>query len=140
MHLSLSTALRSASRCSRPLSTPYDRNASFALGARLSCSHVLFGGLRPSPSFQLPTVLGCLAPLTLVARSLTREAAASTTAHNGGISVGVSGVGDVGDGGASGVGGRMRHWQRMRRRRCRLLCSRRMWRRCWRPKLLLIYD
>jgi len=128
------------SRCSRPLSTAHCRNASLALGARLSCSHVLFFGLRPFPSLLLPTVLGCLAPLALVARSLTREAAASTTAHNGGISVGASGVGDVGDGGASGVGGRMRHWQRMRRRRRRLLCSRRMWRRCWRPKLLLIYD
>ena len=104
MHLSLSTALRSASRCSRPLSTPYGGNASFALGARLSCSHVLFGGLWPSPSFQLPTVLGCLAPLALVAAPLTREAAASTAARNVGISVGV-GDGDVGDGGASGVRG-----------------------------------
>jgi len=104
MHLSLFTALRSASRCSRPLSTPYGRNASFALGARLSSSHVLFGGLRPSPSFQLPTVLGCLAPLALVAAPLTREAAASTAARNVGISVGV-GDGDVGYGGASGVRG-----------------------------------
>jgi len=104
MHLSLSTALGSASRCSRPLSTAYGRNASFALGARLSCSHVLSGGLRPSPSFQLPTILGCLAPLALVAAPLTREAAASTAARNVGISVGV-GDGDVGNCGASGVGG-----------------------------------
>jgi len=104
MHLSLSTALRSASRCSRPLSTPYGRNALFALGARLSCSHVLFGGLRPSPSFQLPTVLGYLAPLALVAAPLTREAAASTAARNASISVGV-GDGDVGDGGACSVRG-----------------------------------
>jgi len=92
------------SRCSRPLSTAHCRNASLALGARLSCSHVLFGGLRPFPSLLLPTVLGCLAPLALVARPLTREAAASTAGRNGGISVGASGVGDVGDGGASGVG------------------------------------
>jgi len=34
-----------------------------------------------------------------------REAAASTAARNGSISVGASSVGDVGDGGASGVGG-----------------------------------
>jgi len=70
-------------RCSRPLSTAHSRNASLALGARLSCSHVLFGGLRPSPSLLLPTVLGCLAPLALVAAPLTREAAASTAACNG---------------------------------------------------------
>jgi len=104
MHLSLSTALGSVSRCNRPLSTPYGRNASLALGARLSCSHVLFGGLRRSPSFQLPTVLGCLAPLALVAAPLTREAAASTAARNVGINVSV-GDGDVGDGGASSVRG-----------------------------------
>jgi len=70
-------------RCSRPLSTAHCRNASLALGARLSCSHVLFGGLRPFPSLLLPTVLGCLAPLALVAAPLTREAAASTAARNG---------------------------------------------------------
>jgi len=86
------------------LSTAHGRNASVALGARLSGIHVLFVGLQPSPSLLLPTVLGCLAPLALVARPLTREAAASTAARNGGISVGASGVGDVGDGGASGVG------------------------------------
>jgi len=84
-----------ASHCIRPLSTAHGRNASLALGACLSCSHVLFGGLRPFPSLLLPTVLGCLAPLALVAAPLTREAAASTAARNGSISVGASGVGDV---------------------------------------------
>jgi len=62
---------------------------------------MLFGGLRPFPSLLLPTVLGCLAPLALVAAPLTREAAASTAARNGDMSVGASGVGDVGEQAAS---------------------------------------
>jgi len=83
------------SRCSRPLSTAHGRNASLAFGACLSCSYVLFGGLWPFPSLLLPTVLGCLTPLALVAAPLTREAAVSTAARNGDMSVGASGVGDV---------------------------------------------
>jgi len=81
--------------------------APFWLAVRLSCSLVLFDGRRPSPSFLLPTVLGCLAPLAPVAAPLTREAAASTAARDGGSGVGASG--GVDDGG--------RRQRRRRRRR-----------------------
>jgi len=83
--------------------------APFWLAVRLSCSLVLFDGRRPSPSFLLPTVLGCLAPLAPVAAPLTQEAAASTAARDGGSGVGASGGGGVDDGG--------RRQRRRRRRR-----------------------
>ena len=135
-----------ASRCSLMHSMAHGRRAPFALVAlvaRLSCSLVLFGSLRPSPSLLLPTVLGYLAPLSPVAALLTRGAAASTAARDDGSSVG-----------ASGVGGvwrrrrirrrhrqRMRRWRRvrLRKRRRRLLRTRRIRRRRWRPKPLLLY-
>jgi len=94
-----------ASRCSLPLSTAHGRHAPFALEARLSCSYVLRGGLRPSPSLLLPMVLGCLAPLAPVAAPLKREAAVSTAARDGRSNVGASGVGGVGDGSVGGIGG-----------------------------------
>jgi len=66
---------------------------------------VLRGGLRPSPSLLLPTVLGCLAPLAPVAAPLKREAAVSTAACDGRSNVGARGVGGVGDGSVGGIGG-----------------------------------
>jgi len=131
MHLSLSTALRSASRCSRPLSTPYGRNALFALGARLSCSHVLFGGLRPSPSFQLPTVLGCLAPLALVSASATATLAMAAQAASAALATMAR---------VSAASAAHAALAAYATAALQLFRTRRMRRRRWRPKPILLYQ
>jgi len=110
-----------------------------ALEARLSCSYVLRGGLRPSPK-----------PSATYGPRLPRAAGSGSSASQaGGCGV---------DGGTRWPQQRrrkrrrwrwrrrrrrhrqrMRRWRRMRRRQRRLLYTRRMRRRHWRPKPLFLY-
>jgi len=128
-----------ASRCSLPLSTAHGRHAPFALEARLSCSYVLRGGLRPSPK----------PPATYGPRLPRAAGSGSSASQAGGCGV---------DGGTRWPQQRrrkrrrrrwrrrrrrhrqrMRRWRRMLRRQRRLLHTRRMRRRHWRPKPLFLY-
>ena len=59
----------------------------FWFPVRLSCSLVLFDGLRPSPSLLLPSAFGCLMPLASGATPLTRGVAPSTAARDDGSGV-----------------------------------------------------